>query len=118
MLIYFIIGLSVAVLLLFIFVPLISWIRNRMLPVRSTEAVVVSKNMVQGHQYYRSNRQANRPGGYPVTTPPSCYAAFQLDDGKRLEFHIPDDDFGIIVEGDRGILVYQGSLYRGFNRFQ
>ena len=44
------------------------------------------------------------------------YATFQVASGDRMELQIPDNEFGYIVEGDRGRLTFQGSRYLGFER--
>lgn len=44
------------------------------------------------------------------------YITFQFESGDRLELHIPSDQFGYIVEGDRGNLTFQGSRFLGFER--
>ena len=34
----------------------------------------------------------------------------------RMEFHVAGHEFGLLVEGDRGILSFQGTRYLGFER--
>lgn len=40
----------------------------------------------------------------------------EFADGSRLELQVRDQDFGLIVEGDRGELLYQGTRFKSFNR--
>ena len=44
------------------------------------------------------------------------YATFQFESGDRLELEIPHDQFGYLVEGDKGKLSFQGTRYLGFER--
>jgi hypothetical protein len=44
------------------------------------------------------------------------YVTFQLTDGQRVEYQMDGKAFGMIVEGDEGALVTQGTAYRGFER--
>ncbi len=44
------------------------------------------------------------------------YATFQFESGDRLELEIPHNQFGYLVEGDKGKLSFQGTRYLGFER--
>ena len=44
------------------------------------------------------------------------YATFQVASGDRMELEIPRDQFGYLVEGDRGNLTFQGTRFLGFER--
>ena len=44
------------------------------------------------------------------------YATFQVASGDRMELHIPYDQFGYLVEGDRGRLTFQGTRFESFER--
>lgn len=46
----------------------------------------------------------------------SYYATFELEDGRRMEFLIPKNKIGYIVEGDAGALTHQGTLFVEFTR--
>ena len=50
----------------------------------------------------------------PVNT--SYYATSQVESGDRIEFAIKGSEFGLLLEGDLGILAFQGSRYLGFER--
>lgn len=55
-----------------------------------------------------------RTGGHTHTT---YYVTFEfLDDGSRAELRLPDKQYGLIVEGDYGILNYQGTQFNAFER--
>ena len=44
------------------------------------------------------------------------YATFQFESGDRLEMQIPHDQFGYLVEGDKGKLTFQGTRFLDFQR--
>ena len=35
---------------------------------------------------------------------------------ERMEFSMEGEDFGLLAEGDVGLLTFQGSRYLGFDR--
>ena len=44
------------------------------------------------------------------------YVTFQFESGDRLELELQGNEYGLIVEGDRGNLTFQGSRFLGFER--
>lgn len=44
------------------------------------------------------------------------YATFQVESGDRMELSIPGPEQGLLVEGDRGRLTFQGTRYLDFQR--
>lgn len=46
----------------------------------------------------------------------SYFATFEMNDGERVEFQLYDRDYGLLVEGDEGVLSYQGTRWHGFER--
>ena len=44
------------------------------------------------------------------------YATFQFESGDRLEVEVPYNEFGYLVEGDKGKLTFQGTRFLGFER--
>lgn len=44
------------------------------------------------------------------------YATFEVESGDRMEFGVPNKEYGLLVEGDRGRLTFQGTRYLGFER--
>lgn len=76
--------------------------RNQAAPVLSAEAHVVTK------------RAEVRSRGKSHAT--DYYATFGLDSGARVEFELSGEEYGLLAEGDRGELRYQGTWFLGFNR--
>ena len=46
----------------------------------------------------------------------SYYVTFQVESGDRMEFEISDTEYGMLAEGDRGMLTFQGTRYLNFRR--
>ena len=44
------------------------------------------------------------------------YATFQFSSGDRLELEVPHNQFGYLVDGDRGKLTFQGTRFLEFQR--
>ena len=44
------------------------------------------------------------------------YATFQVESGDRMELRMSGREYGLLAEGDRGKLTFQGTRYRGFER--
>src|SRR3954471_1217877 len=65
----------------------------------SVRAKVVAKRAAT-----HGRMSSNSPGD--VYT--SYFATFEMGAGERLEFHLQDADYGLLVEGDEGMLTYQG----------
>ena len=46
----------------------------------------------------------------------SYYVTFQVESGDRMEFEASDMEYGMLAEGDRGMLTFQGTRYLNFQR--
>ena len=80
------------------------WSRNNASPRLSVPATVVAR------------RRAHHYNVCTHTSSTSYYATFQFESGDRLELRLPWRDAGLIAEGDRGMLHFQGTRYLGFDR--
>ena len=87
------------------------WNKNNNSPRLTVPATVVSKrtkvfhhhhNGVDHHHLYRSST--------------TYYITFQVESGDRVEFHVTDQEYGMLIEGDQGMLHFQGTRYLGFQR--
>ena len=80
----------------------IQWGRNNASPRLTVEATVVSRRERTWHN------QHNYGSTY--------YATFEFESGDRMELKIPERDIGMLAEGDRGQLTFQGTRFLGFAR--
>ncbi|WP_248927800.1 DUF2500 domain-containing protein [Paenibacillus hamazuiensis] len=46
----------------------------------------------------------------------SYYATFEFANKERLELQLKDKQFGLLAEGDQGVLTYQGTRFHHFQR--
>jgi hypothetical protein len=44
------------------------------------------------------------------------YVTFEVESGDRMELKMTGEQFGLIAEGDKGRLTFQGTRYLGFDR--
>lgn len=83
------------------------WNKDNHSPRLTVDAKVVTKRMnVRG-------RHRNDMHTYGAT---SYYVTFEVDSGDRMELHMAGHEYGLLVEGDRGKLTFQGTRYLGFER--
>ena len=87
------------------------WNKNNHSPRLTVPATIVAK---------RTNVSRHRHGGanghHHHHTSTTYYVTFQVESGDRMEFHITGQEYGLLVEGDKGNLSFQGTRYLGFGR--
>lgn len=87
------------------------WNKNNHSPRLTVPATVVAK---------RTNVSHYRHGGvndhHHHHTSTSYYVTFQVESGDRMELHVAGTEYGLLIEGDRGNLTFQGTRYLGFDR--
>lgn len=52
----------------------------------------------------------------PSHTSTRYYVTFQVESGDRMELPVSGPEYGMLAEGDRGRLTFQGTRYLGFER--
>ena len=80
------------------------WNKNNQSPKLTVPATVVAK------------RSDVHRGIETMHTFTSYYVTFQVESGDRMEFEISDMEYGMLAEGDRGMLTFQGTRYLNFRR--
>ena len=63
-----------------------------------------------------ANRSDVHRGIETMHTFTSYYVTFQVESGDRMEFEVSDMEYGMLAEGDRGMLTFQGTRYLSFQR--
>ncbi len=81
------------------------WGRNNASPMLNVQAAVVDKYTHHSHS-----------GGEHHHTSTSFYVVFEVQSGDRMEFHVTRQQYGQIIEGDFGNLVFQGTRFIEFQR--
>ena len=87
------------------------WNKNNHSPRLTVPATVVSKRTNVSHHH---NHHGN--GMHHSSTSTSYYVTFEVESGDRMDLHMTGQEFGLLVEGDRGNLTFQGTRYLGFER--
>lgn len=85
------------------------WNKNNHSPKLTVPVTVVAK---------RTNVSRHRHGGehHHTSTSTTYYVTFQVESGDRIELHLSGSEFGLIVEGDKGLLTFQGTRFLNFER--
>ena len=94
-----------------VFAPALVWIAEQLYgrlkrkikpPVTSMAVLIAKRPEVKTKD---SNKKA-----YTV-----YFAAFELSDGKRMEFELAGDVYGLFAVGDKGRLTFHGKKFVGFS---
>ena len=85
------------------------WHKNNQSPRLTVPATVVAKRTSVTHFQGGNN-------GAQCHTSTAYYATFQVESGDRMELQMNGQDYGMLVEGDRGRLTFQGTRYLDFQR--
>ena len=83
------------------------WNRNNQSPRLTVEATVTAKRTQVSHHH-----DANDPSH----TSTRYFVTFQVESGDRMELPVSGPEYGMLAEGDRGRLTFQGTRYLGFER--
>jgi hypothetical protein len=75
-------------------------------------ATVVAKRTNVSHHHHNHGGT----GMHHTTHSTTYYVTFQVESGDRMELHVAGHEFGMLIEGDRGDLTFQGTRYLGFER--
>ena len=87
------------------------WNKNNNSPRLTVPATVVDKRTNVTHLHH------NGAGGHHHHhTSITYYVTFQVDRGDRMELQVNGTECGMLIEGDRGELSFQGTRYLGFER--
>ena len=85
--------------------------KNDASPRLSVPATVTSKRTNVSHHHHHGANDMDY-----CTTDTTYYVTFQVESGDRMELRMSGQDYGMLIEGDRGTLHFQGTRYLGFDR--
>ncbi len=103
----FIAGVFILVIGVFIFIIVKSigqWSANNNSPELTVPAEVVTK------------RSETSGGSGDSSASTWYYVTFQVESGDRMELTMKGSAYGMLAEGDLGMLTFQGTRYLGFKR--
>ena len=87
------------------------WNKNNNSPRLTVSATIVAKRTNVTHHHH------NGAGGHHHHhTSTTYYVTFQVDSGDRMELQVDGTEYGMLIEGDRGELSFQGTRYLSFER--
>ena len=89
------------------------WNKNNHSPRLTVPATVVAKRTNVSHHHHHNH---GGTGMHHTTHSTTYYVTFQVESGDRMELHVAGHEFGMLIEGDRGNLTFQGTRYLGFER--
>ena len=89
------------------------WNKNNHSPRLTVPATVVAKRTNVSHHHHHNH---GGTGMHHTTHSSTYYVTFQVESGDRMELHVAGHEFGMLIEGDRGMLTFQGTRYLGFER--
>lgn len=87
------------------------WNKNNHSPRLTVPVTVVAKRTNVTHHNHGG---ANGYNHHHTST--TYYITFQVESGDRMELHVAGHEYGMLVEGDRGKLTFQGTRYLSFDR--
>lgn len=85
------------------------WSKNNNSPRLTVSAEVVAKRTNVSHHHHAGEHHHHH-------TSTTYYVTFQVESGDRMEFHVSGQEYGMLIEGDKGELSFQGTRYLGFER--
>ena len=88
-----------------------TWNKNNHSPRLTVNAQVISKRTHVGHYRHRGTHDHYHSHGYT-----DYFVTFEVDSGDRMELQVPGQESGLMVEGDKGMLTFQGTRFLGFER--
>ena len=105
-------GLVIGIFVITLLKGIGQWNKNNNSPRLTVPAVVVAKRGDVSH--HRHNTGVNDHHHYHSST--TYYVTFQFESGDRMELQMSGNEYGMLVEGDAGMLSFQGTRYLGFER--
>ena len=84
------------------------WNNNNHSPKLTVPAKVVAKRSDVSHHHNTNDLHSSSFTSYYVT--------FEVESGDRMELHLNGNAYGLMVEGDEGLLSFQGTRFLDFKR--
>jgi len=85
------------------------WNKNNHSPKLTVPVTVVAKRTNVSRHHHGTEH-------HHTSTSTTYYVTFEVESGDRMELHLTGSEFGLIVEGDKGLLTFQGTRFLKFER--
>ena len=105
-------GLVIGIFVLTIIRGIGQWNKNNHSPRLIVPAVVVAKRGDVSRHHHNTGVNNH----HHTHTSTTYYATFQFESGDRMELQMSGSEYGMLAEGDAGMLTFQGTRYLGFER--
>ena len=92
------------------------WRKNNASPRLTVDARVVSRRSDTHVSNTPVAGDATGAHGFSTSSHTVYYATFEVESGDRMEFSVPQSEYGYLAEGDFGRLTFQGTRFIGFQR--
>lgn len=97
------------VFMLIIFINVKEYNRNKSSPILSERVRVVDRRTEVSYIMHTNSEFHN-------VAHTNYYITFENEAGQRFELKVGPTDYGLIVEGDYGVVTYQGKWFKKFER--
>ena len=120
--IFSLLGICIFAVVLFIFVyVLVRALRQRRInnhsPRLTVEARVVARRANTDISQHPVGGDVTGGHGFTTSSTTTYYVTFEVESGDRMEFTVPQSQYGYIAEGDYGKLTFQGTRFLDFQRY-
>ena len=99
-----------------IFCAYATWFKNNNSPRLTVSARIVAKRQNTTHNNQPNAGDISGAHGFHTISSTSYYVTFQVDSGDRMELSVSGSEYGVLAEGDKGQLTFQGTRYLTFDR--
>ena len=93
-----------------------TWFKNNNSPRLTVSARIVAKRQNTTHNNQLNAGDISGAHGFHTISSTSYYVTFQVDSGDRMELSVSGSEYGVLAEGDKGQLTFQGTRYLTFDR--
>ncbi len=105
------------IIIVFTFVKgIATWFKNNNSPRLTVSARIVAKRQNTTHNNQPNAGDISGAHGFHTISSTSYYVTFQVDSGDRMELSVSGLEYGVLAEGDKGQLTFQGTRYLTFDR--
>ena len=108
---FIVFGLALCTVIMTLIKGFKEWNSNNHSPKLTVPATVVTKRTDVTRR-----RSGGATGHHHHHTSTNYYVTFEVESGDRMELHMTCSEYGLLVEGDKGKLSFQGTRYLGFER--
>ena len=88
-----------------------AWNKNNNSPRLTVPARVINKRTQVGYRRHRGTSDQYHTHGYT-----NYFVTFEVESGDRMELEVTGEESGLMIEGDQGLLTFQGNEFIVFKR--